>query len=120
MKMDFDSPWKRVIERFFPQMMTFILPSVAQEIDWGHPYVFLDKELLSIQKAANVGHLNADKLVKVYTRGGQEACVLIHLEVQNSWQAQFSARIFEYYYRIYDKFKKPLMSLAILTDKHPR
>ena len=42
---DYDSPWKEIIEHFFPQFMAFFFPAISAEIDWSEHYEFLDKEL---------------------------------------------------------------------------
>lgn len=117
MKSHFDTPWKLIIERFFRQLMEFFFPLVAQEIDWSKPHEFLDKELLAIEKKTRVGKKIADKLIKVHKINGEEAWIIIHLEIQGGAERLFSARMFEYFYKIYDKYKKPLMSAAILTDQ---
>ena len=92
------------------------MPDVAKEINWDQPYEFLDKELLAIQRKAKTGNKIADKLVKVFTKNGQEVWVILHVEIQGSKEKAFAARMFEYYYRIYDKHKVEIMSMAILTD----
>src|SRR5262249_18516810 len=103
-------------EYYFKELMEFFLPDVAREIEWSKPHEFLDKELLAIQHASQVRKKNADKLVKVFKRNGDETIILVHIELQNRYEAAFSERMFQYYYRIYDKYKKPILSLAILTD----
>ena len=42
---DYDSPWKEMLERYFPEFMAFFFPEAHQEIDWETEYLFLDKEL---------------------------------------------------------------------------
>lgn len=42
---DYDSPWKEVIELYFPDFMEFFFPLAYAEIDWTRPYEFLDTEL---------------------------------------------------------------------------
>lgn len=44
---DFDSPWKEIIEAYFPQAMPFFFPETSALIDWERPYEFLDKEFQS-------------------------------------------------------------------------
>lgn len=114
----FDTPWKLILEHFFKQLVEFFMPEAAAEIDWGKPHEFLDKELLAIQKKAKVGNKIADKLVKVFTKSGEEVWVILHVEVQGSKEKEFASRMFEYYYRIYDKHKVAIMSMAILTDEN--
>jgi hypothetical protein len=42
--------------------------------------------------------------------------VLIHIEVQSQSQPSFAERMFVYYYRLRDRFNRPVVSFAILSD----
>ncbi|WP_246293905.1 hypothetical protein [Desulfobacter latus] len=64
-KQTFDSPWKQVIETFFPQFMSFFVPGSENDIDWSREIKFLDKELQKITKASVAGQKYADKLIEV-------------------------------------------------------
>ncbi len=44
----YDSPWKEVIERYFPEFMAFYFPDAYAEIDWSKEHVFLDQELRAV------------------------------------------------------------------------
>ncbi len=57
-----------------------------------------------------------DKLVRVYQRDGQEVWVLVHIEVQSQPDQHFAERMFRYHARLYDRFRRPIASLAILGD----
>jgi hypothetical protein len=35
---DYDSPWKEVLERFFPEFMAFFFPDACAAIDWSKEY----------------------------------------------------------------------------------
>jgi hypothetical protein len=48
---DNDSPWKEILEIYFPQAIQFFFPEIAALIDWEHPHLFLDKEFQSIAVA---------------------------------------------------------------------
>ena len=78
---DFDSPWKVVIEQFFPQFMAFFFPKVYVQIDWEKGYTFLDKELQQVTRDAEIGPRRVDKLVKVWWKDGAEVWIYIHLEI---------------------------------------
>lgn len=52
------------------------MPEAAKEINWNKPYEFLDKELLAIQRKAKLGNKIADRLVKVFTKKGEEVWVI--------------------------------------------
>ena len=45
--------------------------------------------------------------------------MLIHIEVQGYVDAEFTRRMFEYFYRILEKYQKPVTALAIFTDDDP-
>jgi hypothetical protein len=114
---DYDSPWKDVIEAFFMEFMQFFFPRIYKQIDWSKGHTFLDKELQKIIRDAEATRNTVDKLVKVFLLGGQEVWILIHIEVQGQYDAQFAGRMFTYYYRIFDRYQKPIISLAVLTDE---
>ena len=57
-----------------------------------------------------------DKLVKVRRKSGAEVWVLIHIEVQGQFDAEFSKRMYVYHYRVFDRYNLPVVSLAVLGD----
>jgi hypothetical protein len=116
---DFDSPWKEAIEVLFPAFMAFFFPDIAAAIDWSRGYEFLGKELEKITRDATLGRRYADKLVKVFLLGGQEAWLLIHIEIQGYWDAGFPKRMYVYNYRIFDRFRRQPYSVAVLADESP-
>jgi hypothetical protein len=59
------------------------------------------------------------KLVKVWQHGGEEIWLLIHIEIQAKPDENFAERMFSYSLRIFDRFGKPAISLAILCDADP-
>ena len=113
---DYDTPWKEVVTRYFPEFMAFYFPDAYALIDWSRPYDFLDQELASLSRDAAVGKRLLDKLVRVHLREGGEQWVLLHLEVQGWRDAAFAERIFTYHYRVYDHYRKPVVSMAVLAD----
>ncbi|MFN6539778.1 MAG: Rpn family recombination-promoting nuclease/putative transposase [Nostoc sp. EkiNYC01] len=116
---EYDSPWKDILQTYFPEFMQFFFPSAYNEIDWTKEIEFLDKELMEAVKDAEIGRRFADKLVKLYLKNGQQEWVLIHVEVQSQEESDFAARIYNYNYRIYDRYKKTVASFAILGDERP-
>ena len=116
----YDSPWKEAVEHYFPEFMEFYFPNAHVEIDWSKDYVFLDKELRAVVQDAELGTRFVDKLVRVSMFNGDESWIYIHLEVQGTKQAEFAQRMFVYNYRIYDRYKRPVASFAVLADEHKR
>jgi transcription termination factor NusB len=112
----YDSPWKDILQTNFKEFMQFFFPAAHDEIDWTKKIDFLDKELEEVTKDAEIGRRFADKLVKLYLNNGEEQWVLVHVEVQSQEESDFAARMYTYNYRIYDRYKKSVASLAILGD----
>ena len=61
--------------------MQFFFSQAYTVIDWKQPYEFLDKELQQLEPDAEVGKRLVDKVAKVWLRGGEQAWVLVHVEV---------------------------------------
>ena len=47
-----------------------------------------------------------------------ENWIYIHVEVQGTKQTEFAERIFAYNYRLYDRYRRPIASMAVQTDEH--
>lgn len=96
--------------------MEFLFPNIANQIEWSKPCEHLDKELLAIQKTAKIKNKLSDKLIKVYKKTGEETWVILHVEIQGTDEKDFAERLFQYYYKIYNRYQMPLATIAILTD----
>ncbi|MCI5196408.1 MAG: cytosolic protein [Candidatus Electrothrix sp. AW5] len=116
-RQDFDSPWKEILECYFQEFITFFFPEIAEETDWERGYLFLDKEFQQVTRDAELGRRYADKLVRLWRKNGDEAWVLVHVEVQGQEERSFEERMFVYNYRIFDRFRRPVVSLAVLADE---
>lgn len=113
---DYDTPWKVAVTNYFPEFMTFYFPEAARQIDWEKGYTFLDQELAQVVRDAGLGKRILDKLVQVVTHEGDEHWVYIHIEIQSQQDSDFAERMFTYNYRLYDKYRRPIASLAVLAD----
>lgn len=113
-----DRLWKTIFEDFFQDSMFFFFPDNATEIDFSHPPEFLDKELAKIfprirQEKGRV----VDKLVKIRLRDGAINWLLIHIEVQGYFDADFPLRMYQAQYRISERYGRQVAALAVLTDE---
>jgi Domain of unknown function (DUF4351) len=111
-----DTPWKEILESYFPQFMAFFFPEAYSQIDWSCGFEFLDGELQQITREAETGKRITDKLVKVYLRNGKEQWIAAHIEIQNQKEDKFGERIFIYFARLRDKFQREVASFAVLGD----
>ena len=116
-----DFLWKGIIEELFAAFLLFFFPDYVDEFDLEAKPVFLDKELAKLfpDKDGQKGRY-VDKLVKVKLKNGGEKCLFLHVEIQGYPDEFFGSRMFEYFYRIYDRFGKAITALAIFTGKEKR
>ncbi|PSL25226.1 hypothetical protein CLV60_112145 [Dyadobacter jiangsuensis] len=113
-----DILWKSILEDIFDDFLKFFFPNAETLFDLEKGFEYLDKELEQVfpPDGDEFAVKYVDKLVKVYCRSGAEAWLLVHIEVQGYRDETFADRMFTYYYRIWDKYRKPITAFAILTD----
>ena len=115
---DYDSPWKDILEIYFHDFLKFFFPKIESDLNWAKGYDFLDKEFQRIVKESETGRKHLDKLIRVWRKNDQETWLLIHIEVQGTKETDFSERMYVYNYRTYDRYRRPVASLAVLTDEN--
>jgi hypothetical protein len=116
---DYDTPWKDALTRYLPEFLAFYFPTAHSAIDWTRPHTFLDQELAQVVREAELGKRWADRLVEVATHESGTQWVYIHLEVQGQPDDDFAERLFVYNYRLYDRYQRPVATLAVLADERP-
>jgi hypothetical protein len=119
-----DILWKVVIEEVFDDLLRFVYADADQVYDLERGFEFLEKELAEMDPEPDEESDTkfADKLVKVYHRDGEEDWVMMHVEIQGEIanRTEFSGRMFRYFYRILDRFKRPVSAVAIFTGRDGR
>lgn len=116
---DFDSPWKDILDIYFEDFISFFFPQAYADIDWSKKYEALDNELQQIIKDSELRKRIVDKLIKVWLKNGEESWILIHIEIQSQRESNFAKRMYVYNYRIFDKYDRFVISLALLGDENP-
>ena len=116
---DYDSPWKEALDDYFKDFLELLFPVVHDGIDWSVEPISRDKELQKVTATAQMPRQIADKLKEVRTLEGTVRWVLIHIEVQSQWEANFPERIFRFDARLFDEFGKHVVSLVVLGDSNP-
>ena len=107
---------KEALEQHLAPFLSLCFPQAYAEIDWVTPPQFLDTELQQIAPDERLGKQHVDKLIRVALREGGDAWLLVHVEVQSQFDRQFSERMFRYHARLYDRYQRQVVSLAILGD----
>lgn len=114
-----DALWKGIIEDLLEDFLAFFFPDVSFDLERG--VEFLDKELNEIYPLMGEEHKSrrVDKLIRLWTTFSEEMWLLIHIEVQGYHDQNLPERMYQYFYRLVDSFKKPVTSLVIFTDPYP-
>lgn len=115
---DQDGLWKKVIGELFEDFLLFFSPKLHAKVDFSIEAEFLQQELFQQIIKEKKGRRSTDQLVKVHLKGGEEKWILIHVEVQNTNEKDFAKRMFQYFYRIYDRYEKEIVALAIVTSPY--
>ena len=115
---DQDGLWKKVIGELFEDFLVFFSPDLHAQVDLSIEAEFLQQELFQQIIKDKTGRRSTDQLVKVHLKGGGEKWILVHIEVQNNNEKDFAKRMFQYFYRIYDKYDKEIVALAVMTSPH--
>lgn len=108
---------KSAFEETFPDLLRFYFPDADEIFDMDRGFEFLDKELgeLFPELEKKEGSRFVDMLAKGYLKNGQEEWILVHTEIQGGNDKRFTDRMFEYWYRIYDKYKVKITALVVFT-----
>ncbi len=113
-----DRLWKGIIEDLFVDFLYYFRPYLAEnEVDFSKGFEFMDKDLDILKPESERGLRHADKLIKFYTKTGGYKFVLLHIEVQGYKDLHFAERMFEYHYRIRDKWKVPVCAFVLYTNE---
>jgi predicted transposase YdaD len=116
---------KAAFEELFPYLLRFCFPGADNVFDFRKGFVFLDKELTELfpELKKHGGSRFVDMLVKTFLKNGKEEWILVHIEIQGGSTKGFPKRMFQYWYRIYDRYGVDITALAIFTgskrQQHP-
>ncbi|WP_257666765.1 hypothetical protein [Parapedobacter tibetensis] len=79
----------------------------------------MDKELLDIisDRERKKGKCVADLLVKVFLKDGTGRWILMHTEIDGGNQEDFAYRLYQYHYRLLDRYRIPVETIAVFTGE---
>ena len=115
-----DTLWKGIIEDLAEEFVHFFFADYINQIDLAKGFIFLDKELEQLSPKTASKLRRADKLFKAWLKTGEEQWFLVHVEVQGYSDPDFARRMFEYAYRIQDRYQRPATALVIYTNTDRR
>ena len=113
---DYDGAWKEALRKYFRAFMQMYFPAVYGHIDWAAELEWYDKELSQVLGQPGSRNRTVDVLVKVRLLSGDEQWILVHLEIQTSFEPDFAERIGLYNAGLYWSFRQRVATLVILAD----
>lgn len=110
---------KSAFEESFADLLYFFFKDAGVVFDFERGFDFMDKELAELfpDLEKKGGNRFVDMLVKTYLKTGAEEYILVHIEIQDGAIKNFPQRMFQYYYRILDRFEVEVAALAVFTGK---
>ena len=112
-----DILWKELVVKFFYEMLKRCIPELYERADRSKLTMPLEKELRSIARKVKPKVRIADLLVSVPLKDGKDTWLLLHCELQGKGGGNLAERMFMYMALIFVRYVKPVVGLAIVTDK---
>ena len=110
-QIDHDRLFKELLESFFAEFLALFFPEAHAAVDLSH-LRFLQQEVFT-DVTAGEKHV-VDILAETKLRG-EEGLILVHVENQARIQPDFNERMFIYFSRLYQKFRRRILPIAIFS-----
>lgn len=112
-----DELLKGAFEENFSDFLRFLYPQADDIFDLSKGIEFMDKELLAIipDRERKKGKRIADLLAKVYLKDGTEKHIMLNTEIEGGSDVEFAERIYQYNYRIWDRYGISVATIAVYT-----
>ncbi|WP_245741990.1 Rpn family recombination-promoting nuclease/putative transposase [Anaerobacillus arseniciselenatis] len=108
---DHDRWFKELITTFFEEFIHAFFHDVYEHLDFTH-VTFLQQEVFTDIIKGNKG--TVDLLVETKLKG-EDALIVVHIESQSSYEKDFNDRMFVYFSRLYEKYRRPIVPIAVFS-----
>jgi len=112
---DHDRLFKELLSTFFVEFIDLFLPEVSAYLE-PESLTFLNTEVFT--DVTEGDRHEADLLVQAKFRG-EDSCFLIHTEHQSYTESNFGQRMFNYFARLYQKYRLPIYPIVIFSFDEP-
>lgn len=106
-----DQLFKQLIHTFFKEFLEVFFPEVHENIDF-HAIRPLSEEVYTDLIEGRTRRL--DIVVETKLKG-TDVVIIVHVEPQSSAQTYFHERMYQYFSLLYNKYRKPIIPIAVLT-----
>ncbi|MED0656903.1 Rpn family recombination-promoting nuclease/putative transposase [Anoxybacillus ayderensis] len=111
MAVDHDRLFKELITTFFEEFLLLFFPHVHEHIDFQH-VSFLSEELFT--DVTEGEKYRVDLLVETKLKG-EDSLIIVHIENQSYVQPSFPERMFIYFSRLFEKYRKRMLPIAVFS-----
>jgi hypothetical protein len=108
---DHDRLFKELLSTFFEEFIMLFFPNAYEEIDF-HNFRFLSEEIVTDVTEGEKYRL--DLLVETKLKG-EDGLIVIHVESQAQYQHNFNERMFIYFGRLFEKYRRKILPIAIFS-----
>ena len=115
-RQDHDRWFKELISTFFEEFILAFLPDVFEHLDFQH-LSFLHQEVYTdvLKRTKGMVDIIAETKLK-----GEDSLIIVHVEPQSTYDKSFHERMFFYFSRLYEKYGRPIVPIAIFSYDQPR
>ncbi|HEY4599785.1 MAG TPA: Rpn family recombination-promoting nuclease/putative transposase [Cerasibacillus sp.] len=106
-----DQLFKELIHTFFQEFLEVFFPDIHEAIDF-HTITPLSEEVHTDLIEGDTRRLDIVVQVKLKQ---EDALIIVHIEPQSTTQTDFHERMFQYFSLLYNKYKKPIIPIAVFS-----
>lgn len=110
--------WKCVIMDFFPEMISFLYPKQASQLDL-HQIRYLDEILDGIILFEESVDEEISRLAQIPTKEGAPVWFLVHVVSERSPRDDLQTRLFRQFYKILDQYNITVEIMVLFVDSDP-
>ena len=106
-----DQLFKQLIHTFFAEFLELFFPEVHQHIDFSSMKPMSEEMFTDLFKGES---RRADIVIEAKLKG-EDTLIIIHVEPQSYGQPDFNERMYQYFSLLYNKYRKPILPIAIFS-----
>ncbi|MBS4204849.1 Rpn family recombination-promoting nuclease/putative transposase [Lederbergia citrea] len=106
-----DQLFKQLIHTFFAEFLEVFFPEVHEHIDFTSIKPLSEEMFTDLLEGES---RRADIIIETKLKG-QDTVIIIHVEPQSYSQPSFHERMYHYFSLLYNKYRKPILPIAIFS-----
>ncbi|WP_346729051.1 Rpn family recombination-promoting nuclease/putative transposase [Lederbergia citrea] len=111
-----DQLFKQLIHTFFTEFLEVFFPDVHEHIDFSTIKPLSEEMFTDLLEGES---RRADIIIETKLKG-QDTMIIIHVEPQSYGQSNFHERMYHYFSLLYNKYRKPILPIAIFSYNENR